>query len=47
MWTDPPSSPAAFINLINDLNLVVTAEEKVTFGNEVYFGALGEQGYAV
>lgn len=34
VWTDPPSSPAAKINLVNDLDLIVVApNKKAYFGN--------------
>jgi hypothetical protein len=48
VWTDPPSSPVSFVNLINDLNLeVLVNDDVIKLGNAVYHGAWNEQGFAV
>lgn len=34
MWTDPPAFPSAALCLVNDLNLLLIADDAVLYGNQ-------------
>ena len=39
VWTDPPASAAAYISLVNNLNLELDVNNTIVYGNAMLFGS--------